>query len=307
MNCPICKLSDKLVKTRSLEDGDVVECPRCGKFKIAGTAVAMASHSDANFALSAWLRGQVEAGSATPTVSSSTLAEIPKTLPKYSVSEKQLLLLRAIEQKTDYAGKAVIITPEYDFTLAWCSTEKEFEFLIQALINKGLLQSENVIRSVNESFVHDLVVTAAGWSYLEERERPSVLTNQVFVAMSFADELRPAWDLGIFPALKRARFSPYRIDAAPHIDRIDLKIVSEIKNSRFLVADVTGQRPGVYFEAGLAIGLGLPVFWSVHADDLKNVHFDTRQYNHIVWDTEAVLAEKLYDFVTAIVGTGTAA
>jgi hypothetical protein len=118
MNCPICKLSDKLVKTRSLEDGDVVECPRCGKFKITGTAVSLASHSEANFALSAWLRGQVEAGSAIPMVSSSTLAEIPKTLPKYSVSEKQLLLLRAIERKTEYAGKSVTLVSEYDFTLA---------------------------------------------------------------------------------------------------------------------------------------------------------------------------------------------
>ena len=92
------------------------------------------------------------------------------------------------------------------------------------------------------------------------------------------------------------------MDAEPHIERIDTKIVTEIRNSRFLVADVTLQRPGVYFEAGYALGLGLPVFWCVRNDDLKNVHFDTRQYNHIVWDNAQHLAEQLHLFVTAIIG-----
>ena len=72
------------------------------------------------------------------------------------------------------------------------------------------------------------------------------------------------------------------------------------------MADVTQQRAGVYFEAGYALGLGLPVFWCVRKDDLDNVHFDTRQYNHIVWENEEDLAEQLYLFVTAIIGKGRA-
>ena len=124
--------------------------------------------------------------------------------------------------------------------------------------------------------------------------------------MSFHADLKPAWEDGISPALKKAGFRPYRVDAEPHINRIDTKIITEIKNSRFLVADVTLQRPGVYFEAGYAIGLGLPVFWCVRSDDLKNVHFDTRQYNHIVWEDEKYLAEQLHLFVTAIIGKGSA-
>ncbi len=83
---------------------------------------------------------------------------------------------------------------------------------------------------------------------------------------------------------------------------IDVKIMAEIKNSRFLVADVTQQNKGVYFEAGYALGLGLPVIWCIKEDDLKNVHFDTRQYNHITYKTEDELKEKLYDFVCAIIG-----
>ena len=76
----------------------------------------------------------------------------------------------------------------------------------------------------------------------------------------------------------------------------------EIKNSRFVVADVTDQRPGVYFEAGYAMGLGLPVLWSVREDDLQNVHFDTRQYNYIIWRAADDLEQQLYNRVSAVIG-----
>jgi nucleoside 2-deoxyribosyltransferase len=77
-------------------------------------------------------------------------------------------------------------------------------------------------------------------------------------------------------------------------------------NSRFLIADFTEQRPGVYFEAGFAIGLGLPVFWFVRKDDLDNVHFDTHQYNHIMWEIKESLAQQIELFVTAVLGKGSA-
>ena len=77
--------------------------------------------------------------------------------------------------------------------------------------------------------------------------------------MSFSDDLKPIWEGPIYKAIKKAGYKPYRVDAEPHSDRIDVKIISEIKNSRFVVADITEQKRGVYFEAGFALGLGLPV------------------------------------------------
>ena len=73
--------------------------------------------------------------------------------------------------------------------------------------------------------------------------------------------------------------------AEPHNDLIDVKIISEIKNSRFVVADFTEQKHGVYFEAGYARGMGIPVIWCVRKDDLENLHFDTHHYNYILWET----------------------
>ena len=302
MDCPICKLSKNDVTEHATGDLHDFKCARCGRFSISGTALAMAEARKQDFRLSAWIRDQNELANP-PSLVSTDLDTLVQGLPPRRVSEKQILLLRAIERHSAYAGAKVQLVPEFDLPLAWCSSVDEFHFVIRALMSLNLLQL-HTYSDPSESLSFEVTVTPAGWQFLDETAKPALLRNQVFVAMSFAPELDSAWTLGIRPAIRRAAYRPYRIDAAPHIDRIDAKIIAEIKNSRFLVADVTQQRAGVYFEAGYAIGLGLPVFWTVRKDDLSNVHFDTRQYNHIVWEHEGQLAEKLFEFIAAVVGTG---
>ncbi len=55
-------------------------------------------------------------------------------------------------------------------------------------------------------------------------------------------------------------------------------------------------------QGGYALGLGLPVIWSVRKDDAKNVHFDTAQYNQIRWESAKSLEEGLFDYICAIIG-----
>lgn len=304
--CPICGLSQKDVRTSDSGERLTLQCARCGNFTITRTAARVGVRKGAGPKLSAWIRERTESGVEAPIVNSETISQIVDGLPDYSVSEKQLLLLRALERRSKYPGDVVNVVPEHDYPLAWSEGEKEFRYHLRSLIDRGLAKRVDGPPDLNDSFVFDIEITPAGWEYIDKHARPSVISDQVFVAMSFATELKPAWENAIRPALVKAGFRPYRIDAEPHLDRIDAKIITEIRNSKFLVVDVTQQRPGVYFEAGFANGLGLPVFWCVREDDLKNVHFDTRQYNHIVWKDEAHLADQLYLFVSAIVGHGSA-
>lgn len=302
--CPICKLDKQDVRAWDYGERLSLECARCGKFTITRTAASMAERKDLGQKLTAWIRERTESGAEVPEINSNTLEEVELALPNYKVTEKQLILLRAFEKQSNFPGKSVEVISRFDYPLAWASSEEEFRYLLRSLIERNLIRRTDGSDDLTDSFVYKFEITATGWAFLEERDRPAVIGDQVFVAMSFHDDLKPAWEEGISPALKKAGFRPYRVDAEPHIDRIDTKIITEIKNSQFLVADVTLRRPGVYFEAGYAIGLGLPVFWCVRSDDLKNVHFDTRQYNHIVWENEKYLAEQLYLFVTAIIGKG---
>ena len=63
---------------------------------------------------------------------------------------------------------------------------------------------------------------------------------------------------------------------------------SNSQSSRFLVADFTDHRGGVYYEAGSAHGLGLPVIFMCRNDHLEKLHFDIRQYDCIVWTVDAL-------------------
>lgn len=303
-NCPICKLDNQDVKISDYGERLSLECPRCGKFTITGTAASMAERKNLGQKLTAWIRERTESGAEVPEINLNKLDEIELALPNYKVSEKLLILLRAFEKRSSFPGQPLEVISRIDYPLAWAGSEEEFRYLLRSLIERKLIRRTDGSGDLTDSFILKFEITATGWTFLEEHDRPAAIGDQVFVAMSFHDDLEKAWEDGIAPALKKAGYRPYRVDAEPHIDRIDTKIITEIKNSLFIVADVTLQRPGVYFEAGYAIGLGLPVFWSVRSDDLKNVHFDTRQYNHIVWEDEKKLADQLYFFVTAIIGKG---
>lgn len=65
-----------------------------------------------------------------------------------------------------------------------------------------------------------------------------------------------------------------------------------------------GVRGGVYFEAGFALGLNIPVIYMCKDDQIDNVHFDTRQYNHILWKDAKELKEKLSNRISATIGDG---
>ncbi len=300
--CPICKLENPDITYSDAAEKLSVQCPRCGNFRITRTAARMAESRQIAPRLSAWIREATEAGREIPEINSRNIDAIELTLPAYSVSQKQVLLIRALARKSKFPGDEIQVIPEYDFTLAWASNQEELAFYLRTLVERGLLRDALEGAHTLNEMVASLAVTSDGWEYLDEHSRQSPLSVQAFVAMSFSDELKPLWLNGIAPAIDEAGYKPYRIDSDPHVDRIDAKIVAEIRNSKFLVADVTEHKLGVYFEAGYALGLGLPVIWTVHNDDLAKTHFDTRQYNHIVWHNPSELREQLYTVICAVIG-----
>ena len=113
---------------------------------------------------------------------------------------------------------------------------------------------------------------------------------------------------GIEQAIRDAGYEPMRIDKKDHANKIDNEIIAEIRKSKFVVADFThgdeGARGGVYFEAGFALGLDIPVIYTCRRDQLDDLHFDTRQYHHILWDTPEELRADLAHKIGALFGHG---
>lgn len=294
--CPICKL-EKCEITPENDDSYSCKCARCGTFTITREQ-SKSMGDDPYFQLSAWVREHKEKGFKVPEINSKNIETIRKQFPKYTPGEKQIILLQALERKTKYPGDQVLIESFLDFVLCWANTKNELAFYRQALKDRGLIAYGNV----SDRMV--VQITAKGWDYLDSYSKNIEKKTQAFVAMSFSDEMFRVWENAISPAIVEAGYHPHRIGEEPHNERIDVKIMSEIKNSRFVVADFTENSNGVYFEAGYALGLNIPVIWCVNKKDFdKNeIHFDTCQYNHIIWETEEDLKEKLLAFIDVIIG-----
>lgn len=299
LTCPICRtsyvriLENDEYRTR---DGFSYDCAACGPFFIARTADTIQRNKDSDPRLSAWIRAHEENKQPKPELFSYSIDEITNNIRQFSVLEKQLFLLRAIERRTVYPGKEVMLNPDIDYPLAWAVNRNEFDYILDSLEQRGLITQSDIIGSC------EVKISPHGWDYLDSETVKPAFTDQVFVAMSFDKALNSVWEEGIKPAIEQAGYKAHRIDKEEHIDRIDAKIISDIKDSLFIVADVTQQKQGVYFEAGFAIGLNRPVIWCVKRDELEKVHFDTRQYNHIVWETPEQLKEQLYYRICAVIG-----
>lgn len=203
----------------------------------------------------------------------------------------RILLYVLNKTETDDAG--VLLSPSYDYSIAYSKTPTEFKFLMERATELGYLEL-----AFGEA---EYRLTAKGWIYVNDLTQKEVNTNQAFVAMSFAPELLSAFTEGIKPALEQTGYIPLRVDQIQYNEKIDDRIIADIRKSGLLIADVTGHRPGVYFEGGLALGLGIPVIWTCRETDINGAHFDTRQYNHIVWTAAAELKEKLIDRIEATV------
>lgn len=134
-------------------------------------------------------------------------------------------------------------------------------------------------------------------------------SNKVFIAMAF-DESDPTYNrANIENAIKKAcaetgGWEALTVDKNPEQsdschNTITNKIIADITQSAFVVAEFTKNSPGVYYEAGYAEGLGRPIIYVVHKDHLNGLHFDTKNISHIIWENTVDLCEKLKNYILA--------
>ena len=155
---------------------------------------------------------------------------------------------------------------------------------------------------VREGFQWDVFfLTTKFWEIVENLQKEEVGNKRAFVAMWFDKSMDTYYQNGIKKAIEDAGYIAVRIDLQDFNEKICDEIIAEIKRCKFLISDFSGQRGGVYFEAGFAKGLGRPVIFTVNKEDVEGLHFDTRQYNHIVYDSPEGLRKKLYDRICATI------
>ena len=239
-------------------------------------------------------------------ITSQILKEV-KHWPMPSVPKRMDYLLEFIDSKTTMLGKGVSMSEEMQAaTLAL--SEEELRYLVKQAEEIGWIEVS--IKAL--AGIGPIVITILGYQRLEELRAIQALSDQAFVAMWFDESMKEAWEKGFIPGIEGAGYNPFRIDRKQHNNKIDDEIIADIRRSRFLVADFTSEpekaRGGVYYEAGFAQGLNIPVIFTCRKDilDSDDIHFDTRQFNHIEWEEKKLedLRENLKNRIAATIGDG---
>ena len=291
-------------------DGVYVDSQRAGgRYFISRRAVMLVGQSDAllRARLTYWLIEQRRLGVECPEIydSTITMAEQRDDSPVHVRGDR---LLQFIGDRTATIGSRVSFQKSNATTLlalAWSeSTEyQEMGFLLSYLEQRGWIEKGESAMSMLT-----YILTVDGYSRLADLKTTTTDSSQGFVAMWFDANMENAWEYGIKPGIEDAGYKAIRIDQKEHLNKIDDEIIAEIRRSRFVVADFTqgndGARGGVYYEAGFAHGLGIPVIFSCQADVLDKVHFDTRQYNHLVWKEPRDFRQSLNARISAVIGDG---
>lgn len=293
MNCPLCQKPDlaRLMPVGG-RDATLVECVACGRYQLDAMAPAAIQHDFVGraFLLSAAARAASDAGRPA-LVAPGTLEELAASVSRphtlLGLVDRLVLFLAARAPDFWSAGDYHI---GRDFPVLVLKNEQEWTYLFKVATEMGLLQAGTG------------VLSPQGWAKADELRRSRPNSRQAFVAMWFDEQLTDAWLSGFRTGIAdTGAFEALRIDGVQHNGKIDDRIVAEIRRSGLVVADFTGNRGGVYFEAGLATGLGIPVIWTCRQDCIGDVHFDTRQYNHIVWTDPEHLRSALRDRILATV------
>lgn len=144
----------------------------------------------------------------------------------------------------------------------------------------------------------EISLTPEGYARVEMLQKNTSHGRNVLVAMKFGDDtnlLRKAIRKGI----KEAGYIAIFIDEVQHNDFITPELLKYIRDSKFVVVDLTHQNNGAYFEEGYAMGLGKPVI-QLCKEDTK-LHFDIAQKNTIMWSTEDDIPNKLCNRINATI------
>ena len=290
-------------------DGMSLNSPRAGgRYFISGSAAAMVASCEERVKarLTSWLVDQRRSGVRRPEVGTSSIDDAAR-YQDLAVGRRVDRLLGFIAERSPQIGMTFFLTNQETTctAMAWSESTnmEEVRFLLGYIEKRGWLEAD-------ESTPNRYVLTIEGHARLGDLGRKDTGSSRAFVAMWFDPAMDDAWEKGIKPGIEDSGYKPVRIDKAEFNERIDDEIIAEIRRSRFLVADFTQDgdraRGGVYYEAGFAHGLDLPVIFTCRKDVIDDglIHFDTRQYNHIVWETPGELRKRLAERIAATIGDG---
>ncbi len=178
-------------------------------------------------------------------------------------------------------------------------------FICQYAFNQEYIMHDKKELLIVENSNVSLGLTMKGWERFYELEKGVIDRRLAFMAMPFGDARLDEIYLNWFkPACQAVGFELRRVDERPEAGIINNKMMVDIRKSRFVIAELTKENRGVYWEAGFAEGLNRPVIYTCDEQykDKNPLHFDIRQHHTVFW-TDHNLKDAAKNLVITIQAT----
>lgn len=329
--CPICRTpeADVQFSYERSTGGPValVTCDTCGHFIVATDGQADAWTEDLSDiergALMGVLRRATERNDGKPTRLDASLTPrlIADSGRPSNVDELVTHLLTLVARAAPAFGTCSDFV-SLDVWSARCFMypRESFSKLKQTLELRGWLTTFGPRTGTDHRIALEL--TLLGWQEYHARQRRGIDSTSAFIATWGGAQMKGAPIEALRAAVLEAGLHPIVGIELSGVNRVTEDIEAGIRRSRFLIADFTGGRAAVSWEAGFARGLGLPVIYTCHASSTGEVivrdqagssgapgivskpwreqlQFDTTQFPHIFWETPEELKAKVLSKIRA--------
>jgi hypothetical protein len=278
--CAICLTPFKKRSPFQNADKYLIDCPRCGLYIIDGLLEKTILHDyllnpikiKYVAKISGWIREHQSHLIDTERYNKLLNLETP------TVGEKATMLLKYLVAIYPHAGQLFnvsfhdlkacldkIYIPQAEVNLkesgikfmqymavSWSEDVFELRYILEEYLEK----TKHYIRANNPN---EFLITPDGWQFIDTMNKINSSSQNAFIAMWFSDKLKKFSEKWVEMAISDSGYNPLRIDKYPHTNIIDNEMISLIRQSKFMVADFTGNNNGVYYETGFARGLNIQV------------------------------------------------
>jgi len=291
--CPVCNTElRKRQPNPEGRDGTFYSCPLCGDFFLSGSLIVslpnyLHSSKDATHKISHAIR-VMQNNNEVVELNTATIQEIDKQ-PLPTPKEQADLLLRWLAKNQEGPGEMIDVAAGTHRAVIGAKSEEGFELIIEYLLEQQLIKGE-LLESYGSSGKAEITLSMQGWVYVEELLSGKASYRKAFMAMKFGDQqLNEILESVFKPCVKEAGFELFKLDDKPKAGLIDNMMRVEIQSSDFIIADLSHDNLGAYWEAGYAEGLGKPVIYTCEKSKFKEskTHFDTNHHLTIIWDMDS--------------------
>lgn len=199
------------------------------------------------------------------------------------LDDEELLSLLFIERKEQHPLYRDVVERDHSDLL------DEEAFMVNCLKEQGLIdfrrpEGKEIPEGKLDYLAAGIIrITPAGYARLDVLQKNTAHGRNALVAMKFGDDTKPLRE-AIRQGITEAGYIAIFIDEVQYNDYITPELLKHIRDSKFVVVDLTHQNNGAYFEEGYAMGLGKPVIQLCKKD--TKLHFDIAQKNTIMWGVE---------------------